>query len=123
MVRKNMSKCHNGPVIHSTSFITVFISLFRKLPDYCLEYIPIISFRKCKFPTVNNNFRSSSDLAQLKHLFHNLQVVFGFTKKLVHINIQKAELNQFCVVIYGHSKVRYFKTVVHWHLCTRMYKW
>jgi len=32
----------------------------------------------------------------------NLQVVFGFTIELV--NIRKAELNHFCVVIYGHSK-------------------
>jgi hypothetical protein len=98
-VHKNMSKCHNGPVIQGTGFITVFISFFRKLPDYCLEYIPIISFRMCKFLAVNNHLRSSSDLVQIKYLFHNVQVVFGFANELVHVDIQKAELNRFCGVI------------------------
>ena len=118
---KNRSKCHSGPTIQGSRFITVFIRFFRKLPDYCHEYIPIISFRKCNFPTVYNHLRSFSELLKLKYLVHNLQVVFGDTNELV--NIHKAILNQFCVVIYGHSKVRYFTTVVRWQLGTRIYKW
>jgi len=48
---QNRTKRYNGPVIQGSRFNMVFFRFFRKLPDYCHEYIPTISFRKCNFPT------------------------------------------------------------------------